>query len=41
MVLVGAGIAAASLLLPSEGGYELIPDHETDQHSYHDVVEAT
>ncbi len=30
MVLLAGGIATAALLLPSEGGYELIPDHDRE-----------
>ncbi|MCJ1357012.1 MAG: hypothetical protein MMC33_007008 [Icmadophila ericetorum] len=41
MVLVGAGITTAALLLPSEGGYELIPDHPNEERSHHDVAEAS
>lgn len=28
MILLAGGIASAALLLPAEGGYELIPDNE-------------
>lgn len=28
MILLAGGIASAALLLPAEGGYELIPDHD-------------
>ena len=28
MILLGCGLTSAALLLPSEGGYELIPDDE-------------
>ena len=28
MMLIGTGIIAAALLLPSEGGYELIPGED-------------
>lgn len=28
MILLACGISSAALLLPAEGGYELIPDSE-------------
>lgn len=28
MILTAAGLVAAVLVLPEEGGYELIPDHD-------------
>ena len=28
MVLLGAGVIATALLLPTEGGYELIPNED-------------
>ncbi len=31
MVLLAGGIAAAALLLPSEEGYELIPNHDREE----------
>lgn len=31
MVLLGAGVSATALLLPSEGGYELIPSEHGEE----------
>ena len=31
MVLLAGTIASCALLLPPEGGYELIPNHERDE----------
>lgn len=30
MLLLGVAVISAALLLPIEGGYELIPDHHDD-----------
>lgn len=30
MLLLGIAVISAALLLPIEGGYELIPDHHDD-----------
>lgn len=32
MLLLGCGITATALLLPMEGGYELIPDDDWGRH---------
>ena len=31
MVILAGTLAASALLLPSEGGYELIPSHEHEE----------